>query len=154
MKRNNKELELGNNKKQKLAEVMEDQNIPIYAKTLIKQLSNIPSKDDILELIHEEKRKRTIVLTGLEEPNKSTAIERAKTDYESVLNLMDVIDIGQMPIATYRVGLKDPNKTRILKIEYPSSYNVWAIQKAKYKLKDDEKFKNIKIQNDMKFNKN
>ena len=152
MKRNS-EIEYKPKKKQKLFELMEDQNIPDYAKTLMKQLSDTPSKDDILEYICEERRKRTIVLTGLEEPKKATAIERAKTDYESVLNLMDAIDIGQMPIATYRVGLKDPNKTRILKIEYPSSYNVWAIQKAKHKLKNDEKFKNIKIQNDIKFNK-
>ena len=57
---------------------------------------------------------------------------------------MDIVGIGQIPKTIYRVGRRDLNKTRILKVEFPTSYTLWAVMRERYKL-IDTKFKDIQI---------
>ncbi|EYC09166.1 hypothetical protein Y032_0062g3394 [Ancylostoma ceylanicum] len=70
----------------------------------------------------EKERLRSIVIHGISESTAPKSIERANDDYDVICDLLDHLGIECVPQSVYRLGRKEPNKCRLVKVVFPSSF--------------------------------
>lgn len=70
-----------------------------------------------------EKRGRTIVVSGLQEPADSLSASERRADLKAkVLDVLDALQLDCEPVETYRIGKHDASRPRMVKVVLPSQY--------------------------------
>ena len=96
-----------------------------------------------------EKRSRTIVISGVQESsNDLRASERARDLRSRVDDIMDVLDIDCCPSEILRIGKASPDRPRLVKVIFPSTYYWQKALANSYRLRNSP-FSNIFIRKSM-----
>jgi len=96
-----------------------------------------------------ESRKLNITIGGIPEPTGETNEERQGQDEAAVKELLNGMDGPDEIVEAKRVGKREEDKPRILKVILPSMTNKGAILKKAHKLSHHEATKNIFIRPDL-----
>lgn len=145
------------------AEFLKDENQPPIAKLMAKSLEKfhyeVQQEITMLKSLAaaskwedeftEHRHKRSIVITGLIESNSLIASQRLSDDEKTVQDILDKFDIEVRPFSVFRMGVKNPNKPRLVKVEFPSKSIVAKVMKSKSTLKSDKNFAKIYIRPSM-----
>ncbi|KAL6726907.1 hypothetical protein Aduo_008835 [Ancylostoma duodenale] len=72
--------------------------------------------------VEESECKRSVVIHGMYESYSPVPTLRALHDRQCVHQLLDHLNIPCIPVSVFRLGCPNPNKPRLLKVVFPSSY--------------------------------
>lgn len=112
------------------ADIDDHKDVPEWARTLIKSMAVLvqtvgavfvhQQQHPTIDGAQEERRQRSLVLSGLPESEKKSGMARARDDMEAVYSALDQCGAEQLPITVFRLGDAEPHKKRLLKIEMPT----------------------------------
>ena len=121
-----------------------------------KEMQSVSSKtaQDVSEVFDDfldrEKRKLNLVVHNLAEPQGDTFQERAAKDASLFTSMIkEALKISVMPVKTFRVGKKLPEKPRLLIVTLESASAKYDILKYAPQLRDSVHFDNIYINPDL-----
>lgn len=78
---------------------------------------------DFSDAIEAEKRARSLVISGIEEPDQSLgASEKSRFLQERVNEILDVLNVDCAPSEVFWMGKFDPSRKRLVKVLLPSTY--------------------------------
>ena len=90
----------------------------------------------------EKERRRSIVISGLPEPQGIPSV-RAKEDSGSVVKLLDEIDAEATICSCYRLGARKTGANRLVKVVFSTSQQQKQVLRNAKKLKNSIQFKKI-----------
>ncbi|EYC07323.1 hypothetical protein Y032_0071g592 [Ancylostoma ceylanicum] len=103
-----------------------------------------------IEKIEEDKRSRSFVLAGVEEaPSNLQASQRQKHLKDKVFGILDALDIECRPTEIRRMGRPDPNRTRLIKVVFPSKHE-WSTALSRAHLLRSAGFGEVYIRRSMR----
>ncbi|VDO86746.1 unnamed protein product [Haemonchus placei] len=74
---------------------------------------------------------RSIVIAGVPEYRSLNSVERANHDYQCICSILSFLDIECIPSVVYRMGVRNSNRPRLIKVVMPSSkFQRQAVQRA------------------------
>ncbi|EYB90673.1 hypothetical protein Y032_0216g2378 [Ancylostoma ceylanicum] len=83
-------------------------------------LSHIVSAD-VSKVADEEKRARSVVLSGIPEADPGSRPSERQVDLENkVMDVLNVLDVECRPVEVYRLGRPDPSRPRLIKVVFPT----------------------------------
>ncbi|EYC34774.1 hypothetical protein Y032_1470g3887 [Ancylostoma ceylanicum] len=125
--------------------------------TYIKGKVNDPSVEHLLEKLSEkvpkeisreveaEKRARTVVISGIEEPAEGLrATERSRDLKAKVDEILDALDIDCNVSDVFRIGKPNGNRPRLVKLVFPSTF-YWKKALANARLLRNAGFRGVFI---------
>ncbi|KAK6049246.1 endonuclease/exonuclease/phosphatase family protein, partial [Cooperia oncophora] len=84
------------------------------------QVSSQPST--LVNNFEEVERRRSVVIIGVKESSAALSSDRVLYDSSCVRQILDYLSVDCRPISIYRMGRFVPNKARLLKVVFPSSF--------------------------------
>ena len=63
---------------------------------------------------------RSVIIVGLPETEQGTCRDKWARDQIHVSNMVKLMDIEAQPVSVYRLGKQQPNKSRLVKVVFPS----------------------------------
>uniref|UniRef100_A0A1I8BGS8 Uncharacterized protein n=1 Tax=Meloidogyne hapla TaxID=6305 RepID=A0A1I8BGS8_MELHA len=100
-------------------------------------------REQVFDILEEEKQQHSVVLVNLPESNKEKANERVKEDAQLIEEILDVCDVECKPNQVYRMGKQLQGRARLIKIELPTKFLTKKFLKNKSLLKNVPKFNKL-----------
>ncbi|KIH44879.1 hypothetical protein ANCDUO_25088, partial [Ancylostoma duodenale] len=73
-------------------------------------------KKEVADYIDAEKRGRSLVISGIDEPSASLPLKNRQADLEEkICNILDALDVDCAPTEVYRLGKRDERRPRLVK---------------------------------------
>ena len=121
------------------------------AKHVITLLSHLlaQASPTAINPVDEHRRQHSIIISGLSESESEFPQERAEEDTAEVKNLLDVLDIEAMPITVYRMGERDNDRPRLIKVEMPTKGHIRLIHQNKARLAKSKNYSTVRIRPSM-----
>ncbi|XGW32360.1 hypothetical protein V3C99_017144 [Haemonchus contortus] len=82
---------------------------------------SFPQGNDSVSLERELERTRSVVIHGIPEFSSPMSVNRAFADFNAVLSILNHLDVECIPCNVYRLGRPDSNRSRLVKVIFPSS---------------------------------
>lgn len=105
------------------------------------QITTQPQNESQIDA-EEKERRRSIVISGLPEPQGIPSV-RAKEDSGSVVKLLDEIDAEATICSCYRLGARKTGANRLVKVVFSTSQQQKQVLRNAKKLKNSIQFKKI-----------
>lgn len=91
---------------------------------------NPPSVQSVPIDFYESERQRSIVISGVPELNSETVRGKLQYDFDSVLNILEHLNVECFPVAVYRLG-KQSHRPRLIKAVLPArTFQRLAVKRA------------------------
>jgi hypothetical protein len=103
-------------------------------------------KSELTQMLEENKRASSLVISGLPESDGNTAKDRQISDQRVVADIFDELDVNTSVVECYRIGQKTGEKPRLLKVQVSNVHSKRQILNASQQLKDSTKFSHIYLQ--------
>ncbi|EYC35254.1 hypothetical protein Y032_1099g3603 [Ancylostoma ceylanicum] len=120
---------------------------PVVHKMLSALSGMIPR--NMSELVEMEKRSRSLVISGIEEPPETMrASERRKYLENKVTDILDAVDVDCFPSEVFWMGKPNSSRTRLVKVVLPSSF-YWRRALANARFLRNSNFQGVFIRRSM-----
>ena len=91
----------------------------------------------------------TVILTHIDEVDCASAIGRAKTDHETVLQILDTCDVDTFPITISRIGQKSGSRPRPIQVTLPTSHHTRHFISNAHRLRSHTTLSHVKVRKTM-----
>ncbi|EYC20166.1 hypothetical protein Y032_0022g484 [Ancylostoma ceylanicum] len=127
--------------------IIERNKDPDIQQLLIDLSSKIPT--DFKDLIEADKRARSIVISGLEEPTESMRLLDRGLDLErKVCDILEIVKVDARPSEVFRMGKPNSAKPRLVKVVLPST-SCWRTALSNSRLLRSSASSNVFIRKSM-----
>ncbi|KIH43934.1 hypothetical protein ANCDUO_26053 [Ancylostoma duodenale] len=127
--------------------IIEGNKDPSIQQLLLDLSSKIPK--DFKELIEADKRARSIVMSGLEEPEEHMRLlDRGLDLNDKVCDILEILKVDARPSEVFRMGKPNPARPRLVKVVLPST-SCWRTALSNSRLLRESAFSNVFIRRSM-----
>lgn len=108
--------------------------------------SSVGSSSGSDDSIEKDKCRRSVVVSGLAEA-VGPSDGRNATDQATVHDMLLELDVDSVPKGVYRMGVFNPERSRLVKVEFGNIHDAVQILRQSSRLRTSQQFRNVRVRN-------